>query len=458
MSPIIIGIYLVVVVSLAVALATRADHRLLVGIFLVWLMGYPVLIQAEVMPHIGALSFDLQPTRIVLLLLLPALVIHRLDPETSRRRSFASLTSFEKILIAYVLISIVSIIVNYESLGTKLVVSEIEKQLAFGVLYFSARDYLTRGDYRVLQRGIVLLAVFSAVVAILQYVYDPQFFRVGGTFRGAFGNVGRSTGAFGQEYEHAMYITFVIIMIGLWGRGRPLWQWICLTAIFGISVFVTFQRMPWAVFLFAVLAVLVIRWWNNSRWRHLWVVVGGIVLVLMIWVPWSELLPRYLPQAFVTGRLLANTLTARLAFNEFAVSLIPQYPVGLGETIASPIYNQEFYNYGLDLRSGGIGYTVHNGFLSAAVRFGIAGGLAFGCMLFGFLLVSARHAVSSHEETFIVPLIAAVLILYNLTEDFSAAGGQTILIAGLLLGCFVGQRLYRSASSRQNIKPASQWL
>ena len=77
MSPVIIGIYLVVVIPLALALATQADHRPLVVILLVWLMGYPVLIQADIMPHLGALGFDLQPTRIVLLILLPALIIHR---------------------------------------------------------------------------------------------------------------------------------------------------------------------------------------------------------------------------------------------------------------------------------------------------------------------------------------------------------------------------------------------
>ena len=91
------------------------------------------------------------------------------------------------------------------------------------------------------------------------------------------------------------------------------------------------------------------------------------------------------------------------------------------------------------------------------MRFGIAGGLAFGFMLLGFLLVSARRVVASNAETFIVPLIAAVLILYNLTEDFSAAGGQTILIAGLLLGCFVGQSIYRSSSCNLNTMPASHW-
>ena len=355
-------------------------------------------------------------------------------------------------------ISIVSIAANYESLGLRLAVSGAEKQLAFLVLYFSARDYLTRGDYRVLERGIVLLAVFSAVVAILQYVYDPQFFRVTGTFLGAFGDVGRSTGAFGAEYEHAMYLTFVIIAMGLWGGGRPLWQWVCLTVLFGISVVVTFQRMPWAVFFFAVLGVLVIRWWNKPRWRHLGVVAGGIVLVFMMWVPWSEQVLRYLPQEFVTGRLLADTLTSRLDFNELAVSLIPKYPLGLGETIASPVYNQEFYNYGLGLRPNGTGYTVHNGFLSATVRFGIAGGLAFGCMLFGFLLVSARRAVASNAETFILPLIVAVLILYNLTEDFSSVGTPTVLIGGWLMGCFVGQNFYHSASNNRNTIPASHWI
>lgn len=394
----------------------------------------------------------------MLLILLPALAIHRLDPETRRRRSFAPLALSEKFLIAYVVISIVSLAANHESLGLRLVVSSAEKQLAFLILYFSARDYLTRGDYRVLGRGIVVLAVISAMVAILQYIWDPQFFRVGDSFRGAFGDVGRSTGVFKEEYEHAMYVTFVAIAVGLWGRGRPLWQWMCLTLLLGISVVVTFQRMPWAAFLFAVLCVLVIRWWNNPRWRHVGVVVGSIVLVLMIWVPWWEPVLRSLPERLLTDRLSADTLTIRQAFNEFAVWLIPRYPLGLGDTVASPIYNQEFYNYGLSLRSSGVGYTVHNGFLSAAVRYGIAGGLAFGCMLFGFLFVSARRAAVSNAETFILPLLAIVLILYNLTEDFSSAGGQTILIAGLLMGCFVGQNLYRSASNNQNTVPADAWI
>jgi O-antigen ligase len=178
----------------------------------------------------------------------------------------------------------------------------------------------------------------------------------------------------------------------------------------------------------------------------------------MIWVLGSELVRVYLPQELLTDRLSADTLTARLSFNELAVSLIPKYPLGLGETVASPVYNQEFYNYGLDLSSSGRGYTVHNGFLSATVRFGIAGGLAFGCMLFGFLLASARRAVASNMETFILPLIVAVLILYNLTEDFSSASVHTILIAGFLMGCFVGQTLYRSSSINRNAIPAGHWI
>ena len=109
MSPVIIGVYLAVVIPLALALATKADHRPLVAVLLIWLMGYPVLVQEAVMPRIAAADFDLQPTRILLLILLPALVIHRLDPQTSRKRSFAPLASFEKFLIAFVVISIASL-------------------------------------------------------------------------------------------------------------------------------------------------------------------------------------------------------------------------------------------------------------------------------------------------------------------------------------------------------------
>jgi hypothetical protein len=344
LSPVIVGIYLAIVIPLALALATRADHRPLVAVLLIWLMGYPVLVQEAVMPRIAAAGFDLQPTRMLLLILLPALVIHRLDPQTSRKRSFAPLALFEKVLIAFVVIAIASLAVNYGSLGLRPVISSAEKLLAFGVLYFVARDYLTRGDYRVLARGIVWLAVVSAVVAILQYVVDPQFFRVKGDFRGAFGDVGRSTGAFGQEYEHAMYLTFVVIAVGLWGRGRPLWQLVSLMILFGLSVIFTFQRMPWAVFLFAVLGVLAVRWWNNPRWRGLVVVAGGLAFVLVLWVPWSDLAYRFLPQELVKGRLLEDTLTGRLAFNEFAISLIPKYPRGW-RTIGSRLYSK-YFKYG----------------------------------------------------------------------------------------------------------------
>ncbi len=442
MSLLIIGIYLIIIIPLVLALTTKADNRPLVAIFLLWLMAYPVLVQEEIMPHVGG-YFDLQPTRMMLLVVLPALVLNRLVPEALRKRSFAPLSSFEKFLVAYVAASIFAIAINYESLGIKQVVSGVEKQLAFGVFYFSARDYLSRDDYRVIERGIIVLGIFSALVAIIQFDYDPYFFRVGGSFRSAFANVGRSTGAFGEEYEHAMYLTFATIAVGLWQNGRPLWHWIGLATLFGISVVVTFQRMPWAGFLLAIVGVLIIRKWEDSVWRNVGIVMTGLGLALVIWMPWSEIVSYYLPQKFVTGRLMADTLSDRIAFNEFAVWLMPKYPLGLGETIGSPIYNQEFYNYGLDLRSGGIGYTIHNGFLSAAVRFGIAGGLAFGGMLFSFLVVSARRAVTSNLETFILPLLAAVLILYNLTEDFAATTGQIILLGGWLMGCFVGHTLYQ---------------
>lgn len=53
MSPLIAVIYLAVVIPLVLALATQADHRLLVALFLAWLMGYPVMAQEEFLPHIA---------------------------------------------------------------------------------------------------------------------------------------------------------------------------------------------------------------------------------------------------------------------------------------------------------------------------------------------------------------------------------------------------------------------
>ncbi len=451
-------VYLIIAVLLSLLLAAQADHRLWIAIFLLWLLTSPVLLQPGVLPRIGALGFDLQPTRILWLILLPALVLSRLAPELVRKRSFASLAAPEKILIAYLLLSVLSISINYQTLGIREAINIGEKQLAFGVLYFAARDYMGERDYSTAERGIVLLAIFSACVAILQFVYNPNFFRVAETYKGAFGDVARSTGAFGAEYEHSMYVTFAVIIVGLRKKSFPMWQWICLTGLLGISVVLTFTRMPWAVFILAVLGVLIIRYWNKPLGRNLWIVIMGMVLAVVVWIPWSEVIARYLPVDFVTGRLFADTLTNRLGFNELAISLLPKYPLGLGATVESPVYNREFYDFGLGVGAGGIGYTVHNGFLSAAVRYGIAGGIIFACMLFGYLAFSARRAVVFNSETLILPLVMAILILYNLTLDFSAANGQIVLIVGWLLGCLAGQTLYHQRSINGSAISFKQWI
>jgi O-antigen ligase len=100
--------------------------------------------------------------------------------------------------------------------------------------------------------------------------------------------------------------------------------------------------------------------------------------------------------------------------------------------------------------NGRIAYTIHNGFLSAFVRFGWLGGLAFG----GFMLTSfwfcVRRSAPTKPESWAAALIVATVIIYNLTEDFGVFAGQPLMVFAIFLGYYSSQHLPFAVTQRQN--------
>ncbi len=434
MTPLVSWTYLSIVAIAVVTYARRADHKFLMVLILSWLLGYPVLVQQEIMPHFASMGFDLQPSRILLLMLIPLLLIYRLNSYRKGERAYRAITLVDIFVIGYVLFSIFSMVWNYDNLGPRLGAVGIQLPLTFGAMYLTARDHMSSRDYSILGDAIVVFAVFSAVVGLLQFGFSQDFFRVG-VYRNAFGDVSRSTGAFSQEYEQGMFLTFAMVIFILRSGRLGLSQFI-VTAVFALAIIVTFQRMPWIVFFLTAAVIFYMRAISHQTVRVIGPLVIGLLAVFLLWIPWQSLIFSKLPSDFIYGRLLVDTLTLRLQFNIFAFSLLPKYPFGLGYTVLSPIYTSEYFLAGLPRAAGGIPYTIHNGFLSAAVRFGIGGGLAFGGMLVGFLFAFGRH-ISSSRSTELMPfLFCMIFVLYNVTQDFAFPESQVALIFALLMGYF----------------------
>ncbi len=434
MTPLISWIYLSAVVILIALIVVRAGHKFLTSILLFWLLGYPVLVQEEIMPHMTTFGFDLQPTRILLIIVFPLLLFHYINSFRQGIKVMAHITLVEYLLVGYVVFSILSILLNYSDLGQRSVISGIEKLLIFGVLYFVARDYLNQRDYLVLIRAIIIFSIFSAIAGLIQFAVSPDFFRVS-TYRPAFGDIGRSTGAFSQEYEQGMFLTFAVAIMLLPAKRIGIFQ-VLYIILMTFAVFVTFQRMPWIVFALVVGGLFYLKVFREPVIRVVGLVVTGLLVVIIFWLPWQDILFSFLPASFIYGRLLNNTLSIRLTLNTFALSLLTKYPLGLGYTSLSPVYNNNYFQAGLPVLSNGTGLVIHNGFLSAAVRFGIGGGLAFIGMLIGFLLSFKRHSYFSNPVSFIPLFLTGIFILYNLTQDFAFPESQVALIFSLLLGYY----------------------
>jgi hypothetical protein len=161
-----------------------------------------------------------------------------------------------------------------------------------------------------------------------------------------------------------------------------------------------------------------------------------VALLIAVWVAWPIALQEYLPQDLVTQRILEDqNMKGRLALDQFALTMVPRYPLGLGQTLMSPIYHAEAYLYGIPIARG-MAPTVHNGFLSGFVRFGWLGGLAFAGLLLGSCWFFVRHASLQQKVSWGPAIFAITAVLYNLTEDFAQFQGQPWMVFAILMGYY----------------------
>jgi hypothetical protein len=428
--------------ALIVWLVSKAENKWFITCILFWLYSPPILADPRYTLSISFAGIDLQSDRILFLLLIFTLFLFILKVKSLGKSIFdfsiARFRLFELWMVIYIVIAVLILILNLSDLGARTVIVNTVKLFTFLLVYFFARECVSPHDFRLLAVAVVTFGILSSLVGIYQFFVDPNFFRYG-VLREAFGTYLRANGFFGSEYEQGIFLTWALI-IGM-AVIRNFWIRFLTVTIIPMGVLFTMHRASWIILLVALGVIM----FKGLRNKLFWILLGALGVILIVFgfinIPWKEYYSGSFLSQMVSSRVQSNTWDVRMAYNRFALEMIVEYPLGIGD-YSSNIYNKEVHKRSLDFMYDIL--IVHNGPLSAGVLYGIAGSIAFILFLFTSLYYFTRKGMSGINGP-MAGLIILTFMIINISQDFSFLGNQVGILLGLLLGISLSLNPYFEA-------------
>ena len=424
--------------ALIIYLVRKAENKWFLSAILLWLFSIPILENPNYTISLPIIGIDLQPSRILFLFLLGVFIISFSQTITTGRKllnfSAHRFQAFEFLMIGYVGSALLSMVINLEELGLQVVIVNLQKLLTFLLVYFFASECISSRDFRLLAASIVIFGLLSVFVGIYQFAGDPNFFRIG-EVRSAFGSYFRGNGLFSAEYDQGIFLTFVLI-IGM-TTFKKNWIRVLMIVLLPLGVFFTMHRASWVIFSINFVLILL----REMRNRYLWIFSGGVCAVLLLFAIlntpltvnskysvsfWDEL---------IKDRVMADTLDTRMNYNRFAMGMIQKYPLGIGDYVSN-VYAEQAYTKSLDF-SWGSPLIVHNGFLSAGVRYGVLGMILFSLFLVTSIYTFLKYYTRYGNHWYSPLMIMLVFLAANFTNDFSFLGTHIGLYLALLIGAYI---------------------
>ena len=188
--------YLVFAAVLAFYLVVKSDSKYKIELFFIsfYLLtgNYNNLLLIEIP---GFNFFKIPPIRFIYLMLL--FFIIRKKWYSNRKIKITlnkSMPWFEVALFAYVILLSISVFINIFPQGIKVILDAV----AFIIIAKALGLMADKASYDLIGRTIIIAAVISSIVSLLQLTIDPYLLRLGDN-RSAFGGVLRSNGIFGAD-------------------------------------------------------------------------------------------------------------------------------------------------------------------------------------------------------------------------------------------------------------------
>lgn len=383
-------------------------------------------------PGIG--FFELQPNRIIYLLLLFFLARKSIRKShlSINRGSFFSL--YQLALFGYVGFLILSIVVNVFPSGIKTIVDAV----AFIIIVQAITQLKDKASYDLIKKSMIIGAVFSSLISILQLVWNPYFLRIGDP-RAAFGPFLRSNGLFSTEYYNSY---FLIIATGwvLVSIKNPRLRTF-LVILFSIGVICSFQRMSWIVLSLILLIYYVVL----KRTAIQRIILAGLTFLTLI-TSITLLFYQDIRKSSIVQERLTDSVDGRKGYYTMVLETFGQKPVlGFGDLNNDVYYENMLRITNSRERAEATRGGIHNGYLSNLFRYGLPAAIFF--MLFVILVVYYYSKAARYHNYFIVPLVAGIVFMIgNLTNTFIFLSHLSVIFA-LHLG--YGQGLRRLVMESQ---------
>ncbi len=193
----------------------------------------------------GFSLFEIQPERFLFFLLFFFIVRKLMFSKEKIYLTFnMKVPWFEVALYAYMVLLVISVLVNGSVIGIADVLKTILDTSAFLVLIMAFRLMADRPSYDLIGKSIITGAVASSIISLVQFSIDPYFLRIGDA-RLAFGSVIRSNGLFGTEYFNSYYLIIAIAWTLITFKNNLLK--FSLVTLFTLGIISSFQRMSWLI-------------------------------------------------------------------------------------------------------------------------------------------------------------------------------------------------------------------
>jgi hypothetical protein len=423
--------YSLIAIVYFIRIVVRSEKRFFVALIAFWILSTPILNRDEYLIQ-TPWGYDLQPLRLFLVFGLLSLAFSTLYDFLLTKKINFKLVPYEFFILAYVLVSSVVIIVTAPDFRAMLPI--ISAQIIFPVMYFVARNHLTPKDIRRLENLLIVFGCLSVLVSIVQFFFAADFFRLT-TQRTAFGIFFRANGFMLNENDNGLLLACLTALV-LTRKGFNLK--IFLAAWFSLGVFLTMHRGSWVIYLLTLCLYFLVKATDLKKYSLRLVTFWGTFLLLgavLFFLIYPYVVPRSLAtltQDFISGRLTEETLTIRMDLTSFGLDIIVNQPLGIGD-FGFPAYWQLYRRTGLPLNYGNP-FAVHNGFIAAAVTYGVVGGLFFALLPISIIAFWIQQKQKYASARLKIVLVCVAFVVMNLTQDLAILGSFPVIVIAFFLG------------------------
>ncbi len=395
-----------------------------------WIMSESILSQDIFIPTIAALGGSIQPNRALLLISLLTIFYQKM-----RGNKIASpMWSMEKLFVL-LFIWFLTVFFSHFAQGLTFQYSLLVylNWLVFILVFFALQSVWSEELMDAIFNIIIITAVISTFIGIVQLFVDQQFMRVG-VGRIAFKNVLRSSGLFIADYTQVYFclIAWIIAIMRMEkGKIRSL-----VLYFIPLGMFLTFHRAGALIFLGVMIFYMV-------KYRELKgkVILGlgflaGVFLFYLL-IGQSTL---FNASSFFGGgvqeRMSDDTISGRFAIYLVVLQRIPDFFwLGIG-TKFSNIYYMDMFTSGQTYAVTGEIGGVHNLFLNLAYLYGVPSSI----FMLTFLvtsIVSLLRRIELDRMVFIPFAVACVYFFGNFSNWFYPDAEFSITVA-IVLGLGIG--------------------